>query len=365
MILIGYVSCGNGHKKAAEAIGEVLEGESYELFDLLDTGPRFLKLLYSKGYNFLIRRVPFLWKVIYRFYSYDFFPKSFHTFQIIFFRNFLDYLKKKNPELIITTHFFISQLVGHFKRHADLKVKLIVVITDFEVHPIWVRFNKEEADYFLVASSFTRNILIHTYRISPLKIKNWGLPLRRGFFLKENRENLFEKYQKPPDLFTIFIFSSNFGLGPIKDIVKNTFKDFGLILIYGKNSKLKKFLQTLRDPLYLRYFEEVEEVWELMDISDLVLTKGGGLSVYEAISKNKPLIFIHHIYGQEEGNIRFVMEKGLGFYPENLKELLILLRKFKEDKKFLEKVKENFKQIKVQDCALNLRRFLGDVLKFL
>ncbi len=81
------------------------------------------------------------------------------------------------------------------------------------------------------------------------------------------------------------------GLGPIKTIVHSLDKvkaDFQEIIVTGTNKKLYKSLksrpqktQEKRSAL-LGY---VHNVNELMSVSDLVITKPGGITTSEALSK--------------------------------------------------------------------------------
>ena len=51
-----------------------------------------------------------------------------------------------------------------------------------------------------------------------------------------------------------------------------------------------------------------------MSISDLVVTKPGGLTTSESLASNLPMIVINPIPGQEEDNSKFLEEKGVAIW---------------------------------------------------
>ena len=62
-----------------------------------------------------------------------------------------------------------------------------------------------------------------------------------------------------------------------------------------------------------------------MAISDLVITKPGGLTVSESLASNLPLIVINPIPGQEEENAEFLESSGCAVWlkkKDNPKEIL-------------------------------------------
>jgi processive 1,2-diacylglycerol beta-glucosyltransferase len=61
---------------------------------------------------------------------------------------------------------------------------------------------------------------------------------------------------------------------------------------------------------------------ELMAISDLLITKPGGITVSESMARGVPMIFIEPIPGQEEANADYLIEQGAGVKARNLSVLL-------------------------------------------
>ncbi|MBN2120470.1 MAG: hypothetical protein JW734_05405 [Candidatus Omnitrophica bacterium] len=348
---IGYVSCGSGHKKAAQAIHQVLSPGTSFLFDLMDFSPGVVKFIYEQGYKLLVKYLPFIWRFIYFIYSYSFFSRILLFSHRLIFRSFLKKIIKENPQVVISTHFFFSQLVSFLKQKKLLDCRHITVVTDYGVYPLWVN---KDTDYYIAATEKVKSQLVDFYKVEPDRVKVWGLPLRRGFFTAV-KEGLEGKYKKPDNIFTIFLFSSEFGIGPFKRIIEAFYKKCGLIVIYADNKHIRDYIASLKEPLYLLGFDYKEEIWDLLDLCDLVVTKAGGLSISESLLKKKPMVFIHAIPGQEDYNIKFILDNGLGFNPKGIQDLIETINKIVDNPEILAKLNKSFDKINVQDCALKIK----------
>ena len=65
-----------------------------------------------------------------------------------------------------------------------------------------------------------------------------------------------------------------------------------------------------------------------MEVSDLIITKAGGLTVSEALTKHLPLLIFKPIPGQEVENAQFVQRVGAGQVAGTEEELEQLLNRF-------------------------------------
>jgi processive 1,2-diacylglycerol beta-glucosyltransferase len=75
-----------------------------------------------------------------------------------------------------------------------------------------------------------------------------------------------------------------------------------------------------------------------MAVSDLIITKAGGLTVSEALTMGLPLVIYNPIPGQEEENANFVQRLGAGHIADTEEELESLLSRFLNNPKELEKM---------------------------
>ena len=118
-----------------------------------------------------------------------------------------------------------------------------------------------------------------------------------------------------------------------------------MIAIAGKNEKMKQHFESIvkefKREKDIKVLPFTDKVPELMAISDLVITKPGGLTITESLASGLPIIIVSPIPGQEEENAEFLEEKGIAVWirkHENPQTILGLLLNNKEK---LEQMKQN------------------------
>ncbi|MCL6593524.1 MAG: hypothetical protein K6T31_06065 [Alicyclobacillus sp.] len=71
----------------------------------------------------------------------------------------------------------------------------------------------------------------------------------------------------------------------------------------------------------VRVYGFVHDVWELMAVSDLMLTKAGGLTISEALALQLPMLLYRPIPGQEVQNAKFLVRQGVAVLARNRREV--------------------------------------------
>jgi 1,2-diacylglycerol 3-beta-galactosyltransferase len=74
-------------------------------------------------------------------------------------------------------------------------------------------------------------------------------------------------------------------------------------------------------PVHL--YDWVEDMPQLMKASDFIISKAGGLIVSEALACGLPLIIPEALPGQEEGNVRYVVQNQAGEWAPGPAEALV------------------------------------------
>ena len=95
-----------------------------------------------------------------------------------------------------------------------------------------------------------------------------------------------------------------------------------------------------------------------MSISDIVISKPGGLTTTESLASGLPIIVINPIPGQEEENAEFLEQNGVGIWlkkNDNIKE------KLREILSSTEKIKE----MKINARLLSKKNSTADICKIL
>ena len=120
------------------------------------------------------------------------------------------------------------------------------------------------------------------------------------------------------------------GLGRIEDVVK-VLKEFPVqcLIVTGRNEKLRQRLDLLKQNYpRLFVFGYIENMYELMDISDLCITKPGGATVAECLVKGLPMIACRPpLPGPETENMTFLSRKNLAELCPTMDSLREAVRK--------------------------------------
>lgn len=309
------MSAGAGHKRAAEALFLSCQKEYPEIqsqhIDILDYSTKFLNLNTAQAYHFLVKYFPFIYRLAYQITNFSKTTISIEKLSGLFALNSLKlqkFIENYHPDLIVATHFLVPTMLK--KNFPDLPIDM--VITDYGLHGFWLN---PKIRNFYVATQEMADILNNR----GLQAFATGLPIHPGFFEEKNSESLKIKYDIKSNNPTILIMSGGFGLKNqkflIKKVLKN-FPDFNLLVIAGKNNKklIKKYLSLKNEKTnHYQVFEFVEKIEDLMTLSDIIITKPGGITLTECAYLNKKIILNCPIPGQEEINKNYFIKHGLAF----------------------------------------------------
>lgn len=319
-VLIIYAIAGIGHKKAAEAIynafGSVKKSDDEILLvNALDHTNRLFGWLYPRAYLFLIRHFPTLWGFIY--YILD--NKAGVVLNRFGSKKLRDYIRNTLPDVVITTHFFPISAVSHLKRVHSRNTRLITVITDLYPHYFWI---SPEVDLYVAGADETKMKLIDR-GVGPDRIDVSGIPIDEKFLtpLETNGQKLNSKMSLTG--FTLLFAGGGFGIGPMERMVKevmtqsklhNVCQKIRIIVVCGNNKTLYDRVSALskNSALSITALGFIDNMDEVMDESDLIITKPGGITIFEAIAKGLPIVAIYPIPGQEKENAKLLARYKVG-----------------------------------------------------
>ncbi len=356
-ILIVYATAGAGHRKAAEAIahGFKSSGSSHHvvLVDSLDYTNPFFKKSYPGSYTLMITKLPAVWGFFFAMLDIPALRPLVAVGRRIYnglnAAKFQDYLEKENFDYIISTHFLGTEVSAALKRAQKITSKIITVVTDFDVHSIWLASG---VDYYTVASEWTQKKIV-SLGVAEEKVFVTGIPTHENFAKPKNPTELRQKMGLKTDRFTVLLATGSFGIGPIEEIITEL-KDFQVAVICGHNKKLFDRLNSLAGES-AKIFGLVHNMDEMMGLSDAMITKPGGLSICEALVSGLPLIFFNAIPGQETNNIKVLAHYGVGFSGLKISEMPAVLNK-------LQSSPEDYAQLKARTKALSRPNAVRDIM---
>jgi UDP-N-acetylglucosamine:LPS N-acetylglucosamine transferase len=117
--------------------------------------------------------------------------------------------------------------------------------------------------------------------------------------------------------FTILLTGGGVGSGHVQELVpalEQASPDYQLLVVTGKNQALCEELQSQEHSPHTHIYGFVDNMEALMAASDVVVTKAGPGTLMEALVMRCPVIITEAVGKQEQGNIDFVVNRGLGFF---------------------------------------------------
>lgn len=318
-IIVLYASVGGGHFKAAEGIKNYIldnyKNCEVQMIDALKYTNKIVDKIVIKSYVNMAKYSPKMWGEIYKFSEKQYSPATFsNAVQMILSNKLLALLEYEEPDSIISTHPFITEMVASLKKREKFDVELNVIMTDYASHKFW-ELKPEYVNRYFVANNEMKAGLVFN-GIDENKIFVTGIPVNPAFLNEYNKELIYKEFDLDPNLKTVLMFGGGeYGLSNVKDFFKSLLavnKDIQVIAIAGKNVKIQKMFKKIssefdKKVIVLGYTNKIPE---LMNISDFIISKPGGLTTTEILVSNVPFIIINPIPGQEEENARFLLNNG-------------------------------------------------------
>lgn len=342
-VLILSASTGHGHNQAANCLKYYLESSDYQvkIAEPFKEEGRIIETLIDDGYYILASHLPQMYGRIYKMTDQKLINKGVAAFFIKTLSNTVNQLVQEyQPDLIISTHPLHINVISYLKAKGRFNKPFIAVVTDYMVHRFYIN---SCVDAYIVASSYTKQTLI-TRGVPANKIFTYGIPVRMEFL--QPRMSLRDQ------VFTLLIMGGSMGISYIKECLGeliNNENKLRIIVVCGSNHKLKQKLEAK----YSGVFDNKEviilgftpDIPKLMDESDVLVTKPGGLTVTEAISKNIPMIIPFFIPGQEEENTEFLLETGIAVRINNASDLNMTINRFYNNPSLLDTMKQKAREI--------------------
>ncbi|MDO0821347.1 MGDG synthase family glycosyltransferase [Desulfosporosinus nitroreducens] len=346
-VLVFSAGFGNGHFRAAEAVieGIQIKVPSAKIMHL-DFGDFLSKRFNTMAKNVYMEMIKYTPKLWGKFYdkTAKFHPNSMiqRFLKQLGRKDFVSYIQAFAPDLIVCTYPTVSSILAQLRLEQILQVPVITVITDYTVHSHWVH---PGVDRYMVACEEVKESLV-SWGIRERSILVTGIPVSPKFELQMDREHIITELGLNPDVPIYLVMGGAYeSLKSTKRIchrLANSLVPVQSIIVCGKNDKLYDSLgeviqQSPNPMMRLRYVHNIEE---LMSISTLIITKAGGLTVSEALTKHLPLVIYKAIPGQEEANADFLLRLGAGNVANTEQDLFHLLKRYLTNPKEIVEMRE-------------------------
>ncbi|NLB20417.1 MAG: UDP-N-acetylglucosamine--LPS N-acetylglucosamine transferase [Clostridium sp.] len=347
--MILSVATGGGHGRAADAIKESIlhnePGSEVIIIDTIKYISPFLDKLVVGTYLQSLKHYPSFFKYLYEHsdedgkfvkpaaFGNDFITKQLHPT-----------VKEFDPDIIISTHPFTAQMLSILRAKFGWQKASLVVMTDYGSHAFWVHHH---VDAYVVSNEDMVDELIQRGRNKEM-IFPYGIPISSNFENFEPNEKTFEKYKLDPSTKVVTVMGGSLGLGNIIEIVQELINlplNLQVLVLTGSNEKLFNEITEMAQLSHQKIspLEYCDDIYNILSITDLLITKPGGLTMTESFITGTPLAIYSAIPGQEVQNADYLLRHNLAIDLNTGEHCGLLLESILSDDQALEKMKLNSK----------------------
>lgn len=363
-VLLLTASFGEGHNQAARAVAEALErdGVTVKVVDYTDwlhpALRSFAKFSLMQG----VQKVPTLYGLFYRSMS-RIQPSSSIQKQLnhLGMTHMKECLSSFEPDAVASTFPTPTGVLSELRGLGVTKVPNAAILTDYTAHGQWVH---EHTDVYFVAAESVKRELLQRH-VPASKILVTGIPVRSKFddltvrHLLAEREGLRLSHGFKPETPLILLMGGGAGLladvPEWEDLIGRT--EAQVAVICGRNTRLYKRLQHLHSDR-VRILGYTNRVAEWMAMSDLIVTKPGGITVTEALAMELPMLLFRPIPGQEEGNAEFMVRIGAAHLAADVKAAEDFIKRVVGDPSQLQVMRNHVKEHDVRGAAERISNLL-------
>lgn len=343
-ILIISSDTGGGHRSAAAAIvagvQRFFEGQSYavRVVKAVEESHSITAKLVN-FYNWLLRNRQHWMKYLYWFVN-RFRPET----REFFHKRCIGYVsalfERWCPHVVVSVHPLTQHIFARVLKELNLagRIPLVSVVTD-PYYGFWKGWACDDVTLYLVASDEARTQLID-YGIAPERIKISGMPVHPKFAYpgEEAAQAARRALGLDPEKFTVFVNAGWEGGGNIPQIFRELVRgqlEVQAIFLAGKNEELKADAEHLaRDAAFpIKVIGYSEQVEQLMGAANVMISKLGGLTTFEAFACRLPIIadVITEPMPQEAGTARLLAKRGAGVLLQRASDVVPVVRRMVDD----------------------------------
>lgn len=365
-ILFLFSDTGGGHRSAAEAIIEALQlefGDSIttEMVDIFkEHSPMPINRL-PQWYPYMVK-APHLWGASFHISDGRAQARAITSTLWPAVSRIARRIVNSHPsDIIVTVHPLANSFI--LKALGKNRPPFITVVTDMvTTHALWF---DQRADLICVPTEVARFRAIE-YNMDPEKVVTVGQPIASRYCAPAgDKTALREKLGWPTDKFIAVLVGGGEGMGPLAQTaraINDSGLDLGLVVVTGRNERLKKSLEKIDWHIPVNIYGFTREMPDFMRAANVLITKAGPGTIAEALNAHLPIILYAKLPGQEDGNVTYVRETGTGVWAPTPQRALATLRTWIENPEVREKVVRACEKAARPDSSRTIARLIGEQL---
>ncbi len=336
-----YLNTGNGHIAQARVLKDAFAEYEPEVEVILQNGfpgkRNIIDKFFEKGYSFACNYIHGMWPFIYDLGELRVFQRLTDLFICLATKKKLtQMILEKGITDIVCFHAFLAPTLHRAIRECGKKVNLTVSTTDPFTSSSSCFYDKT-LDYFVASQRF-KDFAIKC-GVPEKNLHIMPFPLNKKFrtpATEEEKKALRIKYGFDPNKRLVLLAGGGEGLPGTLKIINQCIihrADFAVAVVCGRNKPLKESLEVMAKAdmlLDLHVFGFVDFMDSLIKMCDVIVSKAGASTIMEIAASRKPAIISKYLYGQERGNMEFIVHNGAGYYVRHSLHIYRLLKKMLE-----------------------------------
>lgn len=299
-----------GHSVVAETVQRKITKTNpathIEIVDLLSYTNPLLEKIVGTTYIHWIQKNPQSYQFLYEKNVHSYKKNKKEKMPILtplFIRSMKKLLEEKQPDLILCSHAFPSSILNALREKGTFVPPVVNVYTDFFMNNVWA---KSTSDYHLVPHVEAKRLLIDEYGQPAERIFVTGVPIDDEIFIPKSLGEVGHQ---------LLIAGGNVGFMDIEQVSRllHMYESHHFNILCGNNKTLYENIQAADHPRLhaIPYLKNREQMNELYDRMDAVITKPGGVTMTELIHKRLPIYIDHFLPGPEQENFHYLQARGL------------------------------------------------------
>lgn len=369
--LFVYLKTGGGHLAPARANFNYMNTHFSDIAEPqliygFEKTPRWVQFIIEDGYRMLQYTGKWFFEFLYAINKIPLIARITCNLIAPFMKRYLEeVILKEKPDKIVVFHFFCIIPVFKILWKNKLSIPVQTIITDpFTPHPMWFLEKKQN---FIVFSKDLEEKIIKMKK--DYAVKSFPFVIDDKFskvLLPDEVVSVKQNFGYDPKKKMILILGGGDGIPKGKRILEEILKanikaEIGIVC--GKNEVLFKGMENLKKKYkadHLKIYSYVDFIYELINISDVVITKCGASTIMEILNLKKVPVVNDYIWEQEQGNVDYLIDKKLGIYEPKIEKLSGIVKKLLEDEQFYLSYKENILNEKINNGVKEVSKYISN-----
>ena len=367
-----YLNTGSGHLAPAKAISEYMKKNFADETESVLINPfaitnKFVRFVIEDGYRILQSKAKWLYAIIYAVYKITLISKVSTTIVSNSVQRYLTkILLREKPDVVVICHFFCIQPVYEIKGKYNLNFTVTTLVTDpYTAHPVW--FLRKDQNFVIFSERLKKHCLKLHIPEENLHVFPFILNDKFSQLATADEAVAFKQELAMPDKPIVLVLGGGDGIPNgerLLDHILRIQSDFEIAFVCGKNIELYNYALKIKQKdnvERLHVYGYVTFVYELLSISNIVITKCGASTFMEILMSRKIPVVSSYIWEQEKGNVDFIVENGLGVYEHDMRKLAGIVERLLSDREYFEQFRKRIDSYPFENGTEKVAKFIAGV----